>query len=204
VKSASSLIGEALYIITGVGKFLSNSCNFKVNFQVNNCKEGGWTMAGIFEVIYSNYKKPIFNYLYRCTLNTHTAEELTQETFLKALKYYGSFRGESSVKTWLFKIARNMYLDDLKKHQPETDIASQSIPDTYDAVASVHERIIINQILFNLKEDEREIIILRDINGLTYKEIAHIMNYTEGQVKIGIFRARRKFREAYQKETEEE
>ena len=162
-------------------------------------------MAGIFEEIYSNYKKPVFNYLYRCTLNTHTAEELTQETFLRALKYYGSFRGESSAKTWLFKIARNIYLDHQNKHgtHTETNIADQPVTDPHDAFASVHEKALINKVLMYLKEDERELLILRDLNELSYNEIAEIMNYTEGQVKIGLFRARRKFREAYQKEMEE-
>ncbi|MDW7652095.1 MAG: RNA polymerase sigma factor [Bacillota bacterium] len=161
-------------------------------------------MAGIFEELYSTYKKPVFNYLYRCTLNTHTAEELTQETFIRALKYFGSFRGESSAKTWLFKIARNIYLDHCRKYNThtETDIAKQPVTDPFDAFASVDEQSLINKVLAGLKEDEREMIILRDANGLSYREIAEIMSFTEGQVKIGLFRARRKFRENYQQETE--
>ncbi len=163
-------------------------------------------MAGIFEEIYSNYKSSVFNYLYRCTLNIHTAEELTQETFLRALKYFSGFQGEASAKTWLFKIARNIYVDHLKKphSQAYIDIDNQTIPDENDAYARADEKDVINKIFSGLKDEERTILVLRDMNGLTYKEVAHIMNYTEGQVKIGIFRARRKFREAYRKEMEVE
>lgn len=162
-------------------------------------------MADIFEEIYHTYKKPVYNYLYRCTLNVHTAEELTQETFLRALKYFSGFRGEAGAKTWLFKIARNAYLDRQKKNPPlpEADITEHPIPDNNDAYASSNEKDFINKILHSLKDEERTILVLRDMNDLTYKEVAHIMSYSEGQVKIGLHRARKKFREAYQKETEE-
>lgn len=67
-------------------------------------------MADPREEMYETYKKPIYNYLYRCTYHSHIAEELTQETFLKAFKSLLWFRGDASIKTWLFRIARNTYL----------------------------------------------------------------------------------------------
>ncbi len=161
-------------------------------------------MAGIFEEIYLNYKAPVFGYLYRCTSNRHIAEELTQETFLRAFKYFSSFRGTSSAKTWILKIARNVYFDYSKKRPREVDISDYEIADKSDAILSFDEKSIINRVFTGLREDEKAIIVYRDMNGLTYKEIAEIMEYSEGQVKIGLFRARKKFRELYKAENREE
>lgn len=77
-------------------------------------------MAHITEEIYNTYKKPIYNYLYKVTFNSHIAEELTQDTFLKAFTYVNSFRGDASMKTWLFKIAHNTYVNYLKKNAGNT------------------------------------------------------------------------------------
>jgi len=72
-------------------------------------------MGHEIEEIYLKYRANVYNYLYQLSLNKHTAEELTQDTFLKVFKYFNSFKSQSSVKTWLFKIARNTYLNHNKK-----------------------------------------------------------------------------------------
>ena len=155
-------------------------------------------MADIFEEIYSNYKKPIYNYFYRCTVNIHTAEELTQDTFLKAFRYFGSFRGESSIKTWLFKIARNILNDFNKKSGAvlEEEIEKHQLRGK-DVISIADQKLLIAITLGKLTEEQREIIVLRDINGFSYKEIGEITGYSEGQVKIGLYRARKRFRENY-------
>lgn len=162
-------------------------------------------MANISEDIYNNYKNAIYNYFYRSTFNSHTAEELTQDTFLKAFKYFSSFRGESSVKTWLFKIAHNTNLNYIKKygHMREENIEDYDTAESSDVFAKSNERIIVRNVLQKLSEEERTLIILRDLNDLTYDEIASVMEYTEGQVKIGLHRARKKFRNLYNIENRE-
>lgn len=151
-------------------------------------------MANIYEEIYNSYKKNIYNYFYRSTFNSHTAEELTQDTFLKAFKYFSSFRGESSVQTWLFKIAHNTYLNHLKKSGglKEESIEDFDAKSNTDAFSISDERTILRKILKMLSETERTLIILRDMNDLTYSEISSIMGLNEGQVKIGLHRARKK------------
>ncbi len=163
-------------------------------------------MREVLTELYETYKKPIYTYLYRATLNSHTAEELTQDTFLKAFKSFGSFRGDASAKTWLFKIARNTYLTFMKKNDMtlEENVEDILVGDTKDQYAEMIEKMIIKTILLWLPEKERSLIVLRDINGLTYTEIAGIMNYTEGQVKVGLHRARKKFKEQYTKACREE
>lgn len=156
-------------------------------------------MADLLEEIYHAYKKPVYNYFYRSTLDSHTAEELTQDTFLKAFKFYNTFKGESSVKTWLFKIARNTYITYVKseKRSNEKSIYENEVKCKRDDFAVLDERTVIKKVLYKLSEEERSLIILRDINGFSYSEISKIMDFSEGKVKIGLHRARKKFRNMY-------
>jgi RNA polymerase sigma-70 factor (ECF subfamily) len=153
--------------------------------------------------IYNTYKKDIFSYFYKATLNYHNAEDLTEDTFLRVFKFFSSFRGESSVKTWLYKIARNVLSDFLSKNSLQSEeIEENTLADTSDEYNTLEKKLIIKKVMDKLSEEERTLIILRDVNGLSYLEISKIMNYTEGQVKIGIHRARKKFKELYLKEME--
>ena len=164
-------------------------------------------MSDPLEKIYLNYKIEIFNYLYRSTLNKQLAEDLTQDTFLKAFKGFNQFRGNSSIKTWLFKIARNTYLNYIEKKsnkiEKSFDPIEFDIIDDTDNFSNLDERLLIRKILYQLPEKARTLIVLRDMNDLSYKEIADIIDETEGQLKIGIFRARQKFKELYLIESKE-
>ncbi|MBT2642402.1 sigma-70 family RNA polymerase sigma factor [Bacillus sp. ISL-41] len=151
--------------------------------------------------LYEKYKNMIFLYLYRSTLNQHIAEDLTQDTFLKAFQSLSSFRGESSLKTWLFKIARNTYINFSKKKQTSMELQSDKIDlhltQQHDQFKRLDDQNAIELTLLKLPENYRTYIILRDVNDLTYEEVAVITNETIGQVKVGLYRARKKFKEIY-------
>jgi RNA polymerase sigma-70 factor (ECF subfamily) len=170
--------------------------------------EGSEQDAGSLEEVYHKYKNQIYHYLYRSTLNRHTAEELTQDTFLKAFKAFSQYRAKASIKTWLYVIARNTYLDyaQKKERQPEeqVDPTEWQFTDETDAFEASQERMVIRKIMRQLPEKARTLLILRDQNGLSYKEIASIVGDTEGQVKIGLHRARKFFREKYELESKED
>ena len=155
-------------------------------------------LEDIIKEIYSTYKQAVYNYLFYLTSNTHTAEDLTQETFLKVFKYFNGFKGDSSLKTWIIKISRNTYLTHLKKSPPvESNLDDCEAVSVSDGLINVNENILINHCLSKLAEKDRTLIILRDMNGFGYREIANILECSEGQVKIGIFRARQRFKERY-------
>ncbi|GAM14893.1 RNA polymerase sigma factor [Mesobacillus selenatarsenatis] len=151
--------------------------------------------------LYETYKNAIFLYLYRSTLNQHIAEDLTQDTFFKAFQSLSSFRGDSSLKTWLFKIARNTYINYSRKKQNKMEFQTDLIdmhwsqqPDHYKRSDDQHQ---IELTLLKLPENYRTYIILRDVNALSYEEVALITNESTGQVKVGLYRARKRFREIY-------
>jgi RNA polymerase sigma-70 factor, ECF subfamily len=161
-------------------------------------------MGHEIEEFYLKYKDNIYNYLYQLSLNKLTAEELTQDTFFKAFKYFNSFKAQSTVKTWLYKIARNTYLDYINKKclYNEETIEENEFVAKNDDYSNLNEKIVINGILNNLTEAERTLILLRDLYGFSYVEISTIIELTIGQVKIGIYRARKKFKQLYNIECE--
>lgn len=162
-------------------------------------------LEDIIEQIYTTYKQAVYNYLFYLTLNVHTAEDLTQETFLKVFKYFNGFKGDSSVKTWLIRISRNTYLTYIKKYSTgEKSLDDYEAQYASDDLVNVNENIIINHCLAKLSEKDRTLIILRDMNGFNYMEIASILECSEGQVKIGLFRARQRFKEIYNSECKED
>ncbi|WP_079508576.1 RNA polymerase sigma factor [Mesobacillus jeotgali] len=151
--------------------------------------------------LYETYKNAIFLYLYRSTQNKHIAEDLTQDTFLKAFQSLATFRGESSLKTWIFRIARNTYINYSMKKQTsmevQSDIIIQQLIQQHDPYKRSDNQSAIESTLLRLPENYRTYIILRDVNDLTYEEVAVITNETIGQVKVGLYRARKKFKEIY-------
>ncbi|MFN8500371.1 RNA polymerase sigma factor [Kouleothrix sp.] len=160
--------------------------------------------ASTLEELYWRYRGPLLNYLYQLSGSADTAEELGQETFIKAGIGLATFRGECSLATWLFRIARNTYLDSLRRPSPtriDTD-ELLAIPDSAGAgdparaYAAAEQRSLIGLALAQLPERQRTILLLRDDEGLAYAEIADVLGTSLAAVKINLFRARAAFRAA--------
>jgi RNA polymerase sigma-70 factor (ECF subfamily) len=157
------------------------------------------------EELYELYREPMRRYLYRLCGSTDQAEELTQEAFIRAYTGLLTFRGNCSVATWLFRIARNTYLNSLRHPSPtriDTD-ELLAIPDQASAsdpvrqYAAVEQRGLIALALAQLPEQQRSVLLLRDAEGLAYVEIADVLGISLAAVKVNLFRARNAFRAAY-------
>jgi RNA polymerase sigma-70 factor, ECF subfamily len=157
------------------------------------------------EALYQRYHDPLRRYLHRLCGSVDQAEELTQEAFVRAYTGLLTFRGDCSVATWLFRIARNTYLNSLRRPSPthiDTD-EFLSIPDQAGAndpvrqYAAIEQRGLIALALAQLPEQQRSVLLLRDAEGLAYVEIADVLQISLAAVKINLFRARNAFRAAY-------
>lgn len=165
--------------------------------------ESGGPLA--LEELYRRYRSPVLRYLYQLCGSAELAEELTQETFIKALTGLLAFRGECSVATWLFRIARNVYINSLRRPAPERVDTDEflGIPDSApdsDPVrryAASEQRDMIALALAQLPEKQRSILLLRDAQDLAYAEIAAVLGISLAAVKVNLFRARSAFRLAY-------
>lgn len=155
-------------------------------------------MTDPLEELYQAYKEPIFRYLNNMCRNRSIAEELTHDTFIKAFKGYARFRGESSLKTWLFKIARNTYINEAMRlaRQNEIPYPESGEPPASDTTHNMDVVIIVKQTFQRLSEKERSLLALRD-QGFSINDMADILNQTEGNIKVGIYRAKKKFKEYY-------
>lgn len=163
-----------------------------------------------FEELLAQNEKRIYNLSYKMLGNREDAEDALQETFLKAYSAIDGFKGNSRLSTWLHTIASNVCMDILRKRRPELftsiddndddarDLISE-IPDISpgpeEKLLRTELRISVNNALQKLPADAKEILLLREISGLSYAEIAIAKGLEEGTVKSRIFRARKKLAE---------
>lgn len=157
------------------------------------------------EDLYQQYYTPLTRYLEGLCGSHEQAEELVQETFIKAYLGLYTFRGECSVSTWLFRIARNVYLNSARaaRHtMADHDVlhlladASQHSDPVLQAAAS-EQRSQIDLVLAQLPERQRSVLLLRDAEGLSYSEIAGVLGISLAAVKLSLFRARNSFRSLF-------
>ena len=169
------------------------------------------TVAGdqkAFELLVIKYQRRIQRLIGRMVRDVDLVEDIAQETFIRAYRALGQFRGEAQFYTWLYRIAVNTAkkaLMDLKRNPTVSENAYKSddddetsrveneltSPETPEAVlASKEIANIINQAMQDLPEELREAITLREIEGLSYEEISEAMNCPIGTVRSRIFRAR--------------
>lgn len=162
-----------------------------------------------FEALYERYEKAIFNLVYRQVGDFEDATDLTAQTFLHALRAYDRFRGDAQAYTWLYRIAVNLCKNHFRKRDREARFQLISLDAPINIDGEGMEREIedntycpqemlmgkelqekIQQAISNLSEDLRMVILLRDVQGLSYQEIADITRSSVEAVKSRIFRAR--------------
>ena len=157
-----------------------------------------------FEEIVRENEKTVFHLALRQLGNREDAEDATQEVFLKAFTGLGSFRGESKISVWLYRITCNVCTDILRKRRDSVSLSLETedgeaeleLPDErFDPVALTERSDLREQVgeaLKKLPADGREILLLREIGGQSYEEIAETLSLDIGTVKSRIFRARKK------------
>ena len=150
----------------------------------------------------------LYNTAYRMTRNAEDAEDLVQETYLKAYKYYDKFQEGTNLKAWLFKIMKNTFINAYRKKQqvpPETDFSD--IEESFESLVSEEAKrddkspedellsgVLdedIQRALDSLPSDFRMVVLLADLEGFTYKEIAGILEVPVGTVMSRLYRGRR-------------
>lgn len=156
-----------------------------------------------FEELFERYKGMIFNLTTRMAGNPSRGEDLAQEVFLRAYRYLDRFRGNSSFKTWLYRVAINHCRSQLgRRALPTVDIDDEErgvdVADERrgpESLAEAHDLAHrVNQALRELPRKYREAVVLRDLQGFTYEEIAKVLKVRIGTVRSRIARGRSKLR----------
>ena len=160
-----------------------------------------------FEALVSAYEKNVYNLALRMMGNAQDAEDMAQEAFLKAYNSLPGFRGDSKFSVWLYRIVSNVCLDQLRKKskRPTVSLSMEDedgeetqldLPDTAQSPEELLEKKLTREAvrrgLAQLPEDARQILLLREIQGLSYEEIGEALGLEAGTVKSRIFRARKR------------
>jgi RNA polymerase sigma factor (sigma-70 family) len=148
------------------------------------------------EELYRAHAGVVLALLVGLTRDRYLAEDLMQETFVRATRALGDFRG-GSPRAWLLAIARTTFLDAVRKRPP---IPTEHLPEEGRSDPDTVERLTVQATLGRLSEPHRTVLILRDQLGLPYEDIAQIIGRSLGATKVLIHRARAAFRAAYELE----
>ncbi|MEI7812975.1 MAG: sigma-70 family RNA polymerase sigma factor [Ignavibacteria bacterium] len=152
------------------------------------------------------YMKVLYNFALRMTGDSDDADDLVQETFLKAFRFFDKFEKGTNCKAWLFRILKNSYINDYRKQIKEPNkVDYEDIENFYENIKSseVKSDHLVDDVFNNLLDDDvssaisalpedfRTVIILSDIEGFTYEEIADFVDCPIGTVRSRLHRARK-------------
>ena len=164
-----------------------------------------------FDEIFEAYRPPIYGYLRRLSQDPAQADDLTQEAFVRVHRGLSDFRGDSSLKTWLYRIARNVFLDHSRRastRREEANLPLESPSGTYvnrpdeasprpDQAADRNEMSeCVRDHTRALPDSYRDVLVLRDMQDLKNQEIADILGISLATAKMRLHRARTKLRES--------
>ncbi len=152
-----------------------------------------------FEILFGRYKAPVFAFIHRQCPRASLAEELTQEVFMRVIRGASSFRAASKFSTWIYRIARNQVIDNMRRqryrkatsidHPARNDgpALGEKIPDTSpgpDRQAVTNRlRDDLERAIANLPDNQKEVFLLREYGGLKFDEISEIVGAKVGTVK---------------------
>ena len=153
--------------------------------------------------IYEEYFETVNKYLFCLTRSNDISEELTQETFYRAVKNIGKYKGECKMSVWLCQIAKNLWYDECRKNkkiinQEEKDLIDiQDLNTLEEQVILDNEKMELYKKMQTLDAATREVIYLRITGELSFKEIGNILNKTENWARVTFYRGKNKLKEAY-------
>lgn len=151
-----------------------------------------------FEEIYSKYALPLKKYAMSLCADEHVAEDITAETFVKAMKKIDSFDGTSKMLTWLCAIAKNTYLDFCKRKKAlplyETEGLLPSFGSAEETVLKNEERKELFRLIQRLEPENKDVVYLRIFGELSFREIGDILGKTENWARVKFYRSKLKMK----------
>jgi len=163
---------------------------------------GAGDQQGLNELV-RRHQRPLVGYLTGIVHDAERARDLCQEAFIRVYRHAGAYRPSSRFTTWLYHIARNLARDELRarKRRPTLAFPEQGLDATparsRNVAKDVERRELVLGALAQLSPRDRQLVVLRDLEGLSYEEIAEQLGTRLGTVKSGLNRARSRFATHY-------
>ena len=150
-------------------------------------------------VLFERHHAKLYRYYLRITGNSQWSEDLVQEVFFRMLKYRETYRQECGFTTWMYRIARNAHIDQMRKRKWEV-----ALEEGWDGPAAAapgleesEELELVRQALLRLPPEKRELLELSRFQGMKYGQIAELLDCEVGTVKVRVFRAMQSLREIF-------
>ena len=163
-------------------------------------KNGNLQQASL---LFERYHKKIFNFLARMTMDRDLAEDLTQNVFLRIIKYRSSYKDGARFQSWIYQVARNVFSDHYQANKNrradfvDVEKFEDHMPDVNDTIDMDEKERLLHSSMEKLSEEQRELLILTRFQHMKYEEVALIMDTTVANIKVKVHRAILKLREHY-------
>lgn len=151
-----------------------------------------------FEKVYTEYYTPVYRYIFSMCKDKYTAEEITQETFFKALKNIEKYDPSQKMLTWLCAIAKNTWLSGIKKSGKFEELSETLADDeesVLDRIIDSEDSLEILRVLHNLPEPYKEVFTLRTLGSFSFKKIGAVFGKTESWARVTYFRSKSMIKE---------
>jgi RNA polymerase sigma factor (sigma-70 family) len=154
-------------------------------------------------LLFERYHKRIYNFLARMTIDRDLAEDLTQNVFLRIIKYRSSYREGMRFQAWIYQVARNIFSDHYQANKNKfsdfvtVDKISDHLSESNDSRDREEQEHLLTRSMALLNDEQRELLVLTRFQHMKYEEVAVIMNTTVANIKVKVHRAIAKLREHY-------
>lgn len=154
-------------------------------------------------LLFERYNKRIYNFLARMTIDRALAEDLTQNVFLRVIKYRTSYREGAKFQAWIYQVARNVFSDYYQtvknRHSNFVDVEKigDHISESEENEIQQEKEILLQRSMARLTDEQRELLVLTRFQHMKYEEVAELMDTTVANIKVKVHRAIIKLREFY-------
>ena len=154
-------------------------------------------------VLFERHHKPIFNFLAKMAMDRELAEDLTQNVFLRMIKYRSSYREGNRFMPWIYQMARNCFSDHYQANKNkfsghiEVEKMAEKISDNEEGELQQEREELLLRSMARLEEEQRELLVLTRFQHMKYEEVAQLMDTSVANIKVKVHRAIGKLREHY-------
>jgi len=154
-------------------------------------------------LLFERYNRRIYNFLARMCMDGVVAEDLTQNVFLRIIKYRTSYREGARFQSWIYQIARNVFSDHYQtvknRYSDFVDVEKlrDHLPDSEDREVQNEKEMLLQRSMARLTEEQRELLVLTRFQQMKYEEVAALMDTTVANIKVKVHRAIIRLREFY-------
>ena len=154
-------------------------------------------------LLFDRYNKRLFNFLARMTMDRDLAEDLTQNVFLRLIRYRNSYKEGMRFQSWIYQVARNVFSDhyqankNMKNKFTDIEKVGDQVGDMADSNRTEDQEQLLHRSMALLNEEQRELLVLTRFQHMKYEEVADLMDTTVANIKVKVHRAIGKLREHY-------